>query len=291
MAQLRPRPRLGEASRQSYQVGATGATDHSPVFCFHPRLRDIQVLEPYTAECIESQATKTYTKQKRETGKVVHQHLSQPMKRRRRKKRKKKKVKHAEPRLQAESRATPRANITLVIYQGHMRLLHVVPGVVNGAFPHPRVVPALGWANLLEAAGTPEAWLSFAAHTAPRRKESVALAFWGFTLSSARKLRPALAGPRSPSRGHFASPRRGGCVFRGVCLARGSRACSCVGRLSRGRVWRWLLGPAGVAAWDAVLPRVLAFRFHDVSFPSVSGRLGCRGRLCTRWPLAALGRQ
>ena len=111
MAQLRPRPRLGEASRQSYQVGATGATDHSPVLCFHPRLRDNQVLEPYTAECIESQATKTYTKQKRETGKVVHQHLSQPMKRRRRKKRKKKKVKHAEPRLQTESRATPRANI------------------------------------------------------------------------------------------------------------------------------------------------------------------------------------
>ena len=56
-------------------------------------------------------------------------------------------------------------------------------------------------------------------------------------------------------------------MFRGVCLARGSRACSCVGRLSRGRVWRWLLGPAGVAAWDAVLPRVLAFRFHDPSLP------------------------
>ncbi|CAE7796727.1 unnamed protein product, partial [Symbiodinium necroappetens] len=40
--------------------------------------------------------------------------------------------------------------IVLVIHQGHMRLLHAAPGVVDGAFPHPRVVPALGWADLLE---------------------------------------------------------------------------------------------------------------------------------------------
>ena len=48
--------------------------------------------------------------------------------------------------------------IVLVIYQGHMRLVCAAPGLVSGAFPHPRVVPALGWADLLEAAGTPEAW-------------------------------------------------------------------------------------------------------------------------------------
>ena len=39
--------------------------------------------------------------------------------------------------------------IVLVIHQGHMRFVYAAPGLVTGAFPHPRVVPALGWADLL----------------------------------------------------------------------------------------------------------------------------------------------
>ena len=56
------------------------------------------------------------------------------------------------------TRLPPREPIVLVIHQGHMRLVYAAPGLVSGAFPHPRVVPGFGWADLLEAAGTPEAW-------------------------------------------------------------------------------------------------------------------------------------